>query len=107
MILSNPKYKKSASNLAKGFAVFPHGALHQDLSWEKGLPEGHGQANHRSYSLNSLKGGYIEDNIWATIGGIKGDTRSLDSSLYACCLNCGPQFGACLVQGHTILEILT
>ena len=31
-----------------------------------------------SYSLNSLKGGYIGDYIGTTIGGIRGDTRSLD-----------------------------
>ena len=38
-----------------------------------------------SYSLNSLKGGYIGDYIGfikTTIGFIKGDTRSLDSSSY-------------------------
>ena len=46
-----PHVQKSTSDLAKGFAVFPHGALHQDLSWEKGLPEGHGQANHKSSIL--------------------------------------------------------
>ena len=33
-----------------------------------------------SYSLNSLKGGYIGDYMGTTIGVIKGDTRSLDSS---------------------------
>ena len=33
-----------------------------------------------SYSLNSLKGGYIGDYIGTTIGLIKGDTRSLDYS---------------------------
>ena len=31
-----------------------------------------------SYSLSSLKGGYIGDYIGTTIGDIKGDTRSLD-----------------------------
>ena len=31
-----------------------------------------------SYSLNSLKGGYIGDYIGSTIGVIKGDTMSLD-----------------------------
>ena len=35
---------------------------------------------HMSYSLNSLKGGYIGDCIGTTIGVIKGDTRSLDYS---------------------------
>ena len=35
-----------------------------------------------SYSLTSLKGGYIRDYMWATIGGLKGDTRSLDYSSY-------------------------
>ena len=34
-----------------------------------------------SYSLNSLKGGYIGDYIGTTMGVIKGDTRSLDYSL--------------------------
>ena len=35
--------------------------------------------NHRnmSHNLNSLK-----EDIWGTIGAIKGDTRSLDSSSY-------------------------
>ena len=37
-----------------------------------------GSSPHMSYSLNSLKGGYIGDSI----GDIKGDTRSLDSSSY-------------------------
>ena len=32
-----------------------------------------------SYSLNSLKVGYIGDYIGTTMGVIKGDTRSLDS----------------------------
>ena len=32
-----------------------------------------------SYSLNSLKGGYIKDYIGTTIGVIKGDTRSLEN----------------------------
>ena len=31
-----------------------------------------------SYSLNSLKGCYIGDYMGTTMGGIKGDTRSLD-----------------------------
>ena len=35
-----------------------------------------------SYSLNSLKGGYIGEYIGTNIGGIKGDTRSLDYSSY-------------------------
>ena len=35
-----------------------------------------------SYSLNSLKGGYIGGYIRTTIGLIKGDTRSLDYSSY-------------------------
>ena len=35
-----------------------------------------------SYSLNSLKGGYIGDSIGATVRGIKGDTRSLDYGSY-------------------------
>ena len=34
------------------------------------------------YSLNSLKGGYIGDDIGTTIGIIKGDTRSLDYGSY-------------------------
>ena len=34
----------------------------------------------KSYSLNSLKGGYIGEYIGTMIGGIKGDTRSLDYS---------------------------
>ena len=37
-----------------------------------------------SYSLNSLKGGYIGDCIGGTIGVIKGDTRSLDSGSFDC-----------------------
>ena len=36
---------------------------------------------YMSYSLNSLKGGYIGDQ-GTTIGVIKGDTRSLDYSSY-------------------------
>ena len=35
-----------------------------------------------SYSLNSLKGGYIGHYIGITLGDIKGDTRSLDYSSY-------------------------
>ena len=35
--------------------------------------------NHVTYSLNSLKGGYIGVYIGTTIGVIKGDTRSLDN----------------------------
>ena len=35
-----------------------------------------------SYSLNSLKGGYIGDYIGTTIGDIKGDTKSLEYSSY-------------------------
>ena len=35
-----------------------------------------------SGSLNSLKGGYIEDYIGTTMGVIEGDTRSLDHSSY-------------------------
>ena len=35
-----------------------------------------------SYSLNSLKGGYIGDYVGTTIGVIKGDTRSLGYSSY-------------------------
>ena len=35
-----------------------------------------------SYSLNSLKGGYIGIIYGTTIGVIKGDTRSLDYSSY-------------------------
>ena len=37
-----------------------------------------------SHSLNSLMGGNIRDYIGTTIGDIKGDTRSLDYSSYAC-----------------------
>ena len=35
-----------------------------------------------SYSLNSLKGGYIGDYTWDYYKVIKGDTRSLDYSSY-------------------------
>ena len=35
-----------------------------------------------SYSLNSLKGSYIGDDIGTTIRVIKGDARSLDYSSY-------------------------
>ena len=35
-----------------------------------------------SYSLNSLRGGFIGDYIWDSCGVIKGDTRSLDCSSY-------------------------
>ena len=35
-----------------------------------------------SYSLNSLKGGYIGDYTGTTLGDSKGDTRSLDYSSY-------------------------
>ena len=38
-----------------------------------------------SYSLNSLKGGYIGDYIGTTIGVIKGDTRSLDTGSHEDC----------------------
>ena len=38
--------------------------------------------DNMSYSLNSLKGGYIGDYIGTTIGGTKGDTRSLDNGSY-------------------------
>ena len=41
-----------------------------------------GSDYHTSYSLNSLKGGYIGDYIGTTIRDIKGDTRSLDYSSY-------------------------
>ena len=37
---------------------------------------------HMYYSLNSLKGGYLGDYVGATIGVIKGDTRSLDYGSY-------------------------
>ena len=37
---------------------------------------------HMSYSLTSLKGGYIGDYMGTSIGVIKGDTRSLDYSSY-------------------------
>ena len=36
-----------------------------------------------SYSLNSLKGGFIGDYRGNIIGAIKGDTRSLDYSSYS------------------------
>ena len=36
-----------------------------------------------SYSLNSLKGGYIGGYLGTTIGDIKGETRSLDYGSYA------------------------
>ena len=36
-----------------------------------------------SYSLNSLQRGYTRGYIGTTIGGIKGDTRSLDYGSYA------------------------
>ena len=35
-----------------------------------------------TYSLNSIKGGYIGDYIGTTIRLIKGDTRSLDNGSY-------------------------
>ena len=35
-----------------------------------------------SYSQNSFKGGFLGDYIGTSIGLIKGDTRSLDYSLY-------------------------
>ena len=35
-----------------------------------------------SYSLNSLKGGYIGEYIYRGLGVTKGDTRSLDYSSY-------------------------
>ena len=35
-----------------------------------------------TFSLNSLKGGYIGDYIGTTIGVIKWDTRSLDNGSY-------------------------
>ena len=38
---------------------------------------------YTSYSLNSLKGGYIGDYIGDDYRGIKGDTRSLDSGSYS------------------------
>ena len=41
-----------------------------------------GSDYHTSYSLSSLKGGYIGDYIGTTIRDIKGDTRSLDYSSY-------------------------
>ena len=41
-----------------------------------------GKDKQMSYSLNSLKGGYIGDYIGTTIGVIKGDTRSLDYGSY-------------------------
>ena len=37
---------------------------------------------YMSYSLNSLKGGYIGDYIGTTMRAIKGNTRSLDYSSY-------------------------
>ena len=41
-----------------------------------------GDARHMSYSLNSLKGGYIGDYIRDYYRVIKGDTRSLDNGSY-------------------------
>ena len=38
--------------------------------------------DYMSYSLNSLKGGYIGDYIGTTIGVIKKDTRNLDNGSY-------------------------
>ena len=38
--------------------------------------------NYMSYSLNSLKGGYIGDYIGTTMGVIKGDTGSLNFCSY-------------------------
>ena len=35
-----------------------------------------------SYSLNSLKGGYIGDDLWDIMGVIKEDTRNLDYNPY-------------------------
>ena len=48
----------------------------------KGLAERAGHWVHMSYSLNSLKGGYIGDYIGDYYRVIKGDTRSLDYSSY-------------------------
>ena len=39
--------------------------------------------SNMSYSLKSLKGGYIGDDLGTTIGLIKGDTGSLDYGSYA------------------------
>ena len=39
-------------------------------------------SRYMSYSLNSLKGGYIGDHIGTIKGDIKEDTRSLDYSSY-------------------------
>ena len=39
--------------------------------------------SHRSYSLDSLKGGYIVDCIGDSYRVTKGDTRSLDYRSYA------------------------
>ena len=41
-----------------------------------------GKRFHLSYSLNSLKEGYITDYIGTTIGVTKGDTRSLDNGSF-------------------------
>ena len=46
-----------------------------------------------SYSLYSLKGGYVEDYMGTTMGVIEEDTRSLDYSscsvceYYECCIS--------------------
>ena len=51
---------------------------------------------HMSYSLNSLKGGYIGDYIGDYYRGyFKGDTRSLDYSSYA-----SSEGGACMIAGN-------
>ena len=53
-----------------------------------------------SYSLNSLKGGYIGDYIGATIGVINGDTRSLDYSSYTLENSCIEKLSAQEHEGH-------
>ena len=83
-MLSKASSQAAAASLPAGSATFrpssmfalelpswPSAALELLSSWSYG---------NVSYSLNSLKGGYIRDYIGATIGVIKGDTRSLDYS---------------------------
>ena len=54
---------------------------HPSLSSSKSLVAWlHVLLSHVSYSLNSLKGGYIGNYIRDCLGVIKGDTRSLDHS---------------------------
>ena len=55
-----------------------------------------------SYSLNSLKGGYIGDHIGGYERGYEGDTRSLDYGSYGGC----PKIGGPILYSQVLGGIL-